>query len=411
MAPPFANRRQPIREKKGRQMSKKNISRLHLAIDILDKLVAFDTTSKNSNLDLIHYVRDYLAQHDIETILLHDETGRKANLLATIGPKDASGIVLSGHTDVVPALEEGWKSPAFAMTERDGKLFGRGVADMKGFAACALAMAPELAGRDLAIPFHICLSYDEEVGCLGVGSMVEHLAKRDHPPRLAVIGEPTEMKVINGQKGKYAMRVAVTGTAGHSSLAPNHVNAIEYAARAIAMIADLGRKFETEGPFDPDFDVPHDTMLTTTISGGAATNVTPDVCEFTFEIRHLPERDAAAVIEGVKRTVSETLETEMKAKKPETGFEWETIFSYPAMGDCTGTENFKAVRDIISEVSGKVSYGSEGGVFEEQGNIPSIICGPGSIEQAHRRNEFVEISQLEKCLDFLEKLRDQAVVS
>ena len=305
------------------------MSRLHNAIDLLGKLVAFDTTSKNSNLGLIHFVRDYLAQYGIESTLFHDETGEKANLLATIGPKDVPGIALSGHTDVVPALEKSWISPAFELTERDGKLFGRGSADMKGFSACALAMVPELVKRDLAIPFHLCLSYDEEVGCLGVGSMVDHLANLKTPPRLAVIGEPTEMKVINGQKGKFSMRVAVTGTAGHSSFAPRHVNAIEYAARAITMISDLAREFEENGPFDNDFTVPHSTMLTTTIGGGTATNVTPDFCEFTFEIRHLPEHDAKAVLDGIKEKILETLDAEMKAKEAETGFEWEESFPIP----------------------------------------------------------------------------------
>ena len=179
-------------------MSKPNMSRLHNAIDLLGRLVAFDTTSKNTNLGLIRFVRDYLAQYGIESTLFYDETGEKASLLATIGPNGVPGIVLSGHTDVVPALETGWISPAFDLTEREGRLFGRGAADMKGFSACALAMIPELVKRDLAIPFHLCLSYDEEVGCIGVGAMVDHLAAMEAPPRLAVIGEPTDMKVVNG---------------------------------------------------------------------------------------------------------------------------------------------------------------------------------------------------------------------
>ncbi|WP_033070138.1 acetylornithine deacetylase [Thalassospira australica] len=389
-------------------MSKPNMSRLHHAIDLLGKLVAFDTTSKNSNLGLIHFVRDYLAEYGIESTLFHDETGEKANLLATIGPKGVPGIALSGHTDVVPALETTWVSPAFELTERDGKLFGRGSADMKGFSACVLAMIPDLVKRDLAIPFHLCLSYDEEVGCIGVGSMVDYLAAMDTPPRLAVIGEPTDMKVINGQKGKYSMRVAVTGTAGHSSFAPNHVNAIEYATRAINLIAEKAREFEANGPFDDDFTVPHSTMLTTTIGGGTATNVTPDYCEFTFEIRHLPDHDAEAVIADLQATIMDTLDVEMKAKADETGFAFEKIFSYPGMGDCTDAPAFELVRNIIPDISGKVSYGSEGGVFEKQGNIPSVICGPGSIKQAHKPNEFIEIAQIEECLDFLDALTDQA---
>lgn len=390
-------------------MNKPNMSRLHDAIDLLGKLVAFDTTSKNSNLGLIHFVRGLLAQYGVGSMLFHDETGEKANLLATIGPEGVAGIVLSGHSDVVPALESGWISPAFELSERDGKLFGRGAADMKGFCACVLAMIPELVKRDLAIPFHLCLSYDEEIGCIGVGPMVDHLAAVKTPPRLAVIGEPTEMKIINGQKGKYSLRVSVTGTAGHSSFASNHVNAIEYAARAIGIIGDMAREFEENGPFDHDFTVPHSTMPITTINGGTATNVTPDFCEFTFEIRHLPEHDAESTIESLKTKIAGTLEAEMKAKKPETGFTLETVFSYPGMGDCTDTEAFELVHTIIPDISGKVSYGSEGGVFEKRGRIPSLICGPGSIEQAHKPNEFIEIAQLEDCLSFLEKLLDQAV--
>ena len=379
--------------------------------ELMEKLVSFPTVSRDTNIPLIDWVADYLESHGIASHrYIHPDQPKHA-LFAHVGSWEEGAVVLSGHTDVVPALENSWISPAFELTERDGKLFGRGSADMKGFSACALAMIPELVKRDLAIPIHLCLSYDEEVGCIGVGSMVDHLAAMETPPRIAVIGEPTDMKVINGQKGKYSMRVTVTGTAGHSSFAPNHVNAIEYASRAINMIADKARDFEENGPFDDDFTVPHSTMLTTTIGGGTATNVTPDHCEFTFEIRHLPEHDAEAVIADIQQAIMETLDVEMKAKEPETGFAWEKIFSYPGMGDCTDAPGFELVSNIIPDISGKVSYGSEGGVFEKQGNIPSIICGPGSIKQAHKPNEFIEISQIEECLDFLEALTDQAVAA
>ena len=327
-------------------------------------------------------MRDYLAQHGIESTLFHDETGEKANLLATVGSKRVPGIVLSGHTDVVPALESDWISPAFEMTKRDGRLFGRGTADMKGFSACVLAMIPELVARDLEIPFHLCLSYDEEVGCIGVGSMIDHLAAMKMPPRLAVIGEPTEMKVINGQKGKYAMRVGVTGTAGHSSLCPYHVNAVEYAARAITMISDMARLLADKGPFDQDFTVAHGTMLTTTIRGGTATNITPDFCEFTFEIRHLPEQDAELLIRQIKTQISEHLETDMKSKAPEAGFSWEKVFSYPGMGDCTDAEGLRLSARLSRKFRArcpmvpKAACLRNRGIFHQSSAVPAVLNKP-----------------------------------
>ncbi|EIM77413.1 acetylornithine deacetylase [Nitratireductor aquibiodomus RA22] len=370
----------------------------------LKDLVAFDTTSRYSNRPLIDHMAAFLRGYGIEPVILLGETGEKANLIARIGPADRPGVVLSGHTDVVPALEKGWTSPPFDLTERDGKLYGRGSCDMKGFAACVMAMVPQLVAAKLERPVWLCFSHDEEVGCLGAPAIAEWLAKREVPPMLAIIGEPTDMKLVTGQKGKIAMRCHVHGTSGHSSFAPDHVNAIDNAARIIAMIAERAGEIAENGPFDHDFTVPHSTMLATMISGGVATNVTPDLCSFTFEIRSLPSHDARAELEFLKTRANSEVLPRMQEKCAETGIEWEEIFAYPAMGDNTSSEGFAFFRDIMPEWSGKVSYGSEGGVFETIGGIPSVIVGPGSIRQAHKPDEFVEVEQLSLCLAFLEKL-------
>jgi len=371
---------------------------------LLRDLVQFDTTSCNSNRELIDYIVTYLARYGVESNLIPDETGLKANLIAKIGPDDDAGIVLSGHTDVVPAKEEGWLTSPFEMTEQDNKLFGRGTCDMKGFIACVLAAVPAMVTRTLERPIYLCFSYDEEVGCLGVPSLVEYFDKLNVRPLLAIIGEPSEMKFINGQKGKIAMRCHVHGTAGHSSMAPKHVNAIKYSAQIISMIESLADDFRKNGPFDQDYSVPHSTMLTTMIHSGVATNITPEESAFNFEIRSLPDHDASVVIEQLKKRVKEELIPEMRAISSKAGVDWEEIFSYPAMGDSVESPGFQFIKELLPEWGGKVSYGSEGGVFEMIGQIPSLILGPGSIVQAHRTNEYIEIDQMVQCLDFLERL-------
>lgn len=368
---------------------------------LLKDLVSFDTTSCNSNREMIDYIADYLEKHGVSSKLIPDHTGQKFNLVARIGPADKPGIVLSGHTDVVPAGEDGWVTPPYELSERDGKLYGRGSCDMKGFIACVLSMVPVLTTLELELPVYLCFSYDEEVGCLGAPSLAEYLKSLAVRPQLAIIGEPSDMKWISGQKGKIAMRCHVHGTAGHSSMAPKHVNAIKYSARIISMIEDLAEQFKQEGPFDSDYTVPHSTMLTTMIHSGVATNITPESSSFNFEIRSLPEHDAQRVIDSLKNQVEETLVPEMKAVSDKAGVEWEEIFSYPAMGDSSSSAGFDLVRDLLPEWGGKVSYGSEGGVFEMLAGIPALILGPGSIVQAHKTDEYVEIDQMQKCLDFL----------
>lgn len=370
----------------------------------LADLVGFDTTSRNSNRPLIDHMAAFLRQYGINPIILPDVTGEKANLIARIGSADIPGIVLSGHTDVVPALETGWISPPFKLDERNGRLYGRGSCDMKGFVACVMAMVPQLVQTKLSRPIWLCFSHDEEVGCLGAPAIARWLAALEVPPMLAIIGEPTDMKLVTGQKGKIAMRCHVHGTSGHSSFAPDHVNAIEFAAKIMTIISNKAEDIRHQGPFDKDFTVPHSTMLSTMITGGVATNVTPDICSFTFEIRSLPNQNARIILEEIKQRVASEVVANMQKKCSSAEVKWEEIFAYPAMGDGTGSKGFALIRDIIPEWGGKVSYGSEGGVFETIGGIPSVIIGPGSIQQAHKPNEFVEIAQIDECLSFLSRL-------
>ncbi len=370
----------------------------------LGVLIGYDSVSSRSNRALIDYAAETLAILGADITILPNEDGTKANLIARFGPTDKPGIVLSGHTDVVPAEEETWITPPFVADERDGRIYGRGACDMKGFAACILTTAESIAKADLKRPVYICFSYDEEVGCLGAPAIARWLASLDVPPELAIIGEPSEMKLITGQKGKIAMRAHVKGTSGHSSFAPDHVNAVEYATRIIAAIAERADRYQLEGPFDQDFTVPHATMLTTMIKGGVATNVTPDTCSFTFELRSISGMDAEGDMQALLDSIEADVVAKMKDKSATSGVTWERIFAYPAMGEARGNAAFERYAHLMPEWGGKVSYGSEGGVFETEGNIPAVIVGPGSIKQAHRPNEFVDIDQLEQCLVFIDEL-------
>jgi len=380
--------------------------RLASAVSYLEELIGFDTTSAHSNLEIIAYLKRYFDELGMETTVLYDTSGEKANLIASIGPKDVPGIVLSGHTDVVPANPDRWTSAPFTMEQRGSRLYGRGSCDMKGFAACVMAAAPALVQGPLKRPFYFCFSHDEEVGCLGAPAIAKHLAELEVPPGLAIIGEPSEMHLINGQKGKIAMQVTVRGEGGHSSFSPQHVNAVEYASRIIAMISDRSRRYEREGPFDHDFSVPHATALATLINGGVATNVTPDTCEFVFELRSIDQQAAWVDMQALIDEAEATLLPEMHQVSSAAGIEWQERFSYPAMDDATGSELFQCIEPILPPRGGKVSYGSEGGVFEIDGGIPSVIIGPGSIRQAHKPDEFIEIDQLTQCLEFFDTLGD-----
>jgi len=367
--------------------------------ELLARLVSFDTTSALSNLELIHFVQEYLAQYGVESQCISDETGSKANLYATIGPQDKSGIMLSGHTDVVPVKGQPWTSDPFTLTERDERLYARGSCDMKGFIASALAIVPQLSRQTLHTPVHLAFSYDEEVGCLGVRRMIDVMEGLPVRPAMAIIGEPTSMKVMIGHKGKRSVRVTVTGQSGHSAYPTEAVNAIEYAAELVAKIRRIHAEFKVNGPFDADYRVPHTTLHVGVFNGGTALNIVPNQCTFDFEIRHLPQDDPEAILQRIQDYAAKVLLPEMLGVSVRVGFDFMTLSGYPGLYTEPDAVVVEFARGLLSEDSGvsKISFGTEGGLFSERLGIPAVVCGPGSIQQAHKADEYVSLAQLQAC--------------
>lgn len=375
---------------------------------MLEKLVAFDSVSAKSNLELIHWIRDYLAGFGISSTLIHDATGNKANLHAVLGPRDKPGIVLSGHTDVVPVEGQDWTTDPFILRPHNGLLYGRGTCDMKGFIAVVLAKIPEIVHARLQSPVHLAFSYDEELGCLGAHSLADHIAKAPVKPALCVVGEPTMMKPITGHKGICDIRCSVHGKEAHSSMTPVAVNAVEAAADLVGYIAKMARRMATEGPFNRQFDPPFTTLQTGMIKGGTAVNIVPNTCEFGFEIRNIPEVDPQELIEEIRQYAFKQIEPRMKDIDPTTGFSFRESARVSAFDMPRGDP---AV-DLVLALSGansadKVSFATEAGIFKQKG-IPTVVCGPGSIAQAHKPDEFVAVEQLRKCEVFLDRLLDEA---
>lgn len=372
--------------------------------ELLAELISFPTVSRESNLALVSFVQDYLVRSGVECELFFNQGHTKASLFATIGPRGQSGIVLSGHTDVVPANEQGWTTDPFAMTERDGRFYGRGTADMKGFIAAVLAAVPALTRRPLRVPVHIALSYDEEVGCLGVRPMLAEIAKRIPLPAMCVIGEPTEMRPILGHKGKLAVRCCVKGHACHSAYSPSGVNAIEYAARLITRLAEIGERLAQPGYQDAAFVPPFSTIQTGTVSGGRALNIVPDECQFDFEVRAIPGLDPVAVQTELNGYAQNELLPRMRAVHPGANIELQELSSYPALSTHPDNSAAKLLAILCdSQEFGTVAFGSEGGLYSQAG-IPTVICGPGSMEQGHKPNEFIASVQLKECDSMLERL-------
>ena len=374
--------------------------------DMLARLIGFDTVSRNSNLAAIDFIRDYLDGLGIASRLTFDDEQRKANLFATIGPSDRPGLILSGHSDVVPVDDQDWSSDPFTLTQREDRFFGRGTADMKGFIAVALALAPELKKRVKDAPIHFAFSYDEEIGCIGVSRLVNQIGMAEAKPFACVIGEPTGMVPMIGQKGLQSYRCHVHGRESHSSLAPSGVNAVEAAAELIAGIKRIARRFRTEGPFDRAFDPPHTTVHCGTIQGGTAQNIVPAHCDFTYEIRNIPGHSADAVAAEVETLARCGIEPEMHAVDPKTGFVFEPASRLP---DYAISQNHEAVRLVQAasgaENTGHVSFMTEAGFFGAAG-IPTVVCGPGAIDQAHKPDEFITAGQIARCEAFLLQLTE-----
>ncbi|MDD1136633.1 acetylornithine deacetylase [Pseudomonas sp. TNT2022 ID233] len=373
------------------------------SVALLKTLVGFDTTSRESNLQLIDFVRSYLESFDVPCELIYNEERSKANLFATIGPADRPGIVLSGHTDVVPADGQPWTLPPFELSERDGKLYGRGTADMKGYIACVLALVPSLVEAPLRLPVHIALSYDEEVGCLGVRSLLKVLEQRPVKPLLCIIGEPTELKPVLGHKGKLAMRCDVQGHACHSAYAPLGVNAIECAAELIGELGRIGRRLKDEH-LDPRFDPPYSTVQTGVISGGKALNIVPADCRFDFEIRALPSQDPAIVAQQLKAYAEQQMLPRMRAVSEQSDIRFSELSAYPGLATDARSQAAELIATFCgSDDFGTVAFGTEGGLFDAVG-IPTVVCGPGSMDQGHKPDEFVSVDQLTACDAMLQRM-------
>lgn len=378
-------------------------------LDILAALVAFDTTSHKSNLDCIGWIEAYLARCGVACERFPDASGQKASLFATIGPASDQGYILSGHTDVVPVDGQAWSSDPFELRVADGRAYGRGALDMKGFVACVLAAVPEMAARPLSAPLHLAFSYDEEIGCVGVVPMLDQLAARGFKAAGAFIGEPTSMGVVVGHKGKTAMRAHVRGFASHSSLAPQGVNAVEFGARFVAHIQSIGAELARSGARDEAFDVPFSTFITGVMQGGVAVNVIPHECRIDFETRVIACDDRFALVERARRFAREVLEPEMQAVRPDTGFDFEVISDMPTLE----TPPDAAVATLAMRLVGsnrwsKVAFGTEASHFSSILGTPSVVVGPGSIEQAHKPDEFIELSQLAACEAFVGRLIETA---
>ncbi len=375
-----------------------------VSVEMIRKLVGFPTVSRDSNLELIHFVRDRLAALGAEARLTYNDERSKANLFATLGPRGKPGIVLSGHTDVVPVDGQAWDTDPFCVVEKDGKLYGRGTSDMKSFVAVVLALAPEFAQRGLKTPIHFAFSYDEEIGCIGVGRLIADLAQAGIKPQSCIVGEPTLMRPVIAHKGKKGFRCNVRGFACHSAYAPMGVNAVEAAAEAVAFLKSMARRHRDNGPYDRGFDVAHTTVHTGVMRGGTALNIVPHECTFDFEFRHLPGDDPDALFAEFRNYLDTSLVPEMRAVHADSGFEIVPLSVLPALDNGPEMEVVGLAQELSGNSDiGKVSYGTEGSQFQRAG-IPTVVCGPGSIEQAHKPNEYVAIEQVEKCEQFIRRL-------
>jgi acetylornithine deacetylase len=370
---------------------------------VLGDLIGFQTVTSASNLDLISYADAYLRRAGAQTTITRDRYGQKANLLATIGPPVDGGVVLSGHTDVVPADAEHWTGAPFVASRRDQRVYGRGAVDMKGFIACAMALAPRFAAADLPVPIHIALTFDEEIGCLGAPLLIEELLRTGPRPAVAIVGEPTELRIVDAHKGCYEYTTTFTGVEGHGSAPAKAVNAVEYAVRYVDRLLQLRAELAERPVPDSPFDPPEATISVGTIAGGTARNVVAGSCSLDWEFRSVVRAEAQVMMERVGAFEQELL-AQMRDQHPEAALVTETIGAVDGLESQRPSPAIDLVASLLDDVVVDVaSFSTEAGLYQQAG-IPAVVCGPGSIEVAHQPDEYVTIDQLEKCLTMLERL-------
>jgi acetylornithine deacetylase len=372
---------------------------------MIERLIAFQTVSRDSNLGLIEWTRDYLAGLGVQSRLTYDASGKKANLFATLGEGSKPGLILSGHTDVVPVDGQAWDTDPFKATVKDGLLYGRGSADMKSYIATALALAPQFLAAGMEAPLHLALSYDEEVGCIGVQGLIKDLQELGLQPAGCIVGEPTSMQPIIAHKGTHRFRCCIRGREAHSSYTTMGVNSIEYAARIIVYIRQMADRFAQLETRDYGFTVPYTTMQTGLIHGGLASNIVPKDCKFEFEARTMPGIDVEHLYQEIQNFAA-TLLPEMQRVEPNAAIDFEWLASAPGLSMQESDAMVQLAAALArNKPNGAVSYGTEAGLFQRAG-IPTVVCGPGSIEQAHRPNEFVALEQVAQCEAFMLRLMD-----
>ncbi|MER8570721.1 acetylornithine deacetylase [Mesorhizobium sp. M1338] len=374
------------------------------SIRILEKLIAFPTVSRVSNLDLIGYVTELLAAQGIACQIVRSADGHKANLFTTIGPADTPGVMLSGHTDVVPIDGQDWTLPPFEMSARDGKLYGRGAADMKGFVACALAACLKASKMSLQTPLHLALSYDEEVGCIGVHSLIDMLHAAPHRPLLCIVGEPTSMQVATGHKGKLAVRAICRGREGHSALAPLALNAIHLGCDFVSALRQEQDRLARDGVRDGDYDIPYTTVHVGKMNAGVALNIVPNLCQLDFEIRNVAADNPDQILNGL-RAAAARIAAAASTIAPEAAIDIDITNTYPGLDTPANSQAVGFVKSLTgANDTIKVAFGTEGGLFSRDLGTPTIVCGPGSMAQGHRSDEFVSVEQMRRCDGMLDNL-------
>ncbi len=367
------------------------------SIALLSKLIAFDTTSYKSNLDFILFIKELFEQNQIAVELNFNSERNKANLLASVGPIDQAGILLSGHSDVVPVEGQQWNTPAFEATQKDGNIYGRGTADMKGFLACAVITMLKASKIELKRALHLCISYDEEIGCIGVRGILDQLASTILSPIMCVIGEPTMMQLALAHKGKTVFRAQCCGEEGHSALAPNYVNAIHVASKLVESLQNVQQYLREQGQQDTGYDIPYTTVHVGKIAGGTALNIVPNACVVDYEIRHLAQDSS----QDIQQQIIENIKQDFKVH-----IDVEEVNQYPGLKTSSTIEAVQFIQKLLPENTsvGNISFGTEGGLLQGALNCPVVVCGPGDIAVAHKPDEYVSVEQLNLCDVFLGKL-------